>query len=198
MNIKRAFFVSTAVRIRAGLYRSDKGVTFVELLLVVALAGVVAAAAYPVISSTMEYYETESAMQLVLSNIRESRQDALDGRRAFKLIFSAPGSIVIRRQNDNFKFVIDRRLSLSENVKFERPSGIPSINIISNRKDIDFGGKKNFRFMADGSAVDNKGQIISGVVYISHSARPDECRAVTVFGGTGLTRAWTYEGGKWE
>ena len=192
------FPVKSSARVSAGFYRSDKGVTFVELLLVVALAAVVAAAAYPVISSTTEYYETESAMQLVLSSIRESRQEAVDGRRAFKLVFSAPGSIVIRRQNDNFSFVLDRRLSLPENVVFERPSGIPAISIISNRKDIDFGGKKNFRFLADGSAVNNKGQIISGVVYISHSARPDECRAVSVFGGTGLTRAWTYEGGQWE
>lgn len=198
MNIKRAFPIRTAARIRAGLHRSDKGVTFVELLLVVALAGVVAAAAYPVINSTMEFNETESAMQLVLSSIRESRQDAVDNRRALRMTFSTPGSIVIRRQNDNFRWVLDRRLSLPANVLFDRPSGIPSIPIISNRKDIDFGGKKTFRFLADGSAVNNQGQIISGMVYISHSARPDECRAVSVFGGTGLTRAWTYEDGQWE
>ena len=185
-------------RIRGGLRRSDKGVTFVELLLVVALAGVVAAAAYPVISSSMEYNETESAMQLVLSSVRQSRQDAVDNRRAFRLRFNLPGEIVVRRQNANFKWRLDRRLPLPEKVTFKRPSGIPRITIIPNSKDIDFGGKKTFRFLADGSAVNNNGQIISGVLYMSHSDRPNECRAVSVFGGTGLTRSWTYEGGQWE
>jgi prepilin-type N-terminal cleavage/methylation domain-containing protein len=185
-------------RIRGGSGWPEKGFTVVELLLVVALAGVVAAAAYPVISTTMEYYDTNSAVQLVLTNLRESRQDAVDNRRAFRLRFNLPGEIVVRRQNSNFRWILDRRLPLPENVTFNRPSGIPRITIIPNSKDIDFGGKKTFRFMADGSAVNNNGQIISGIVYISHSSRPEECSAVSVFGGTGLTRSWKYEEGKWN
>ena len=182
-------------RVRCG---RDKGVTFVELLIVVALVGVVAAAAYPVITTTMEYYETESAMQLVLSNVRESRQDAVDNRREWRLRFRLPDEIIVRRQDDSFRWVTDRRLQLPANVAFDRPSGIPSISIISNSKDIDFGGKKTFRFLADGSAVNNSGEVVSGVVYISHSSNPEECRAVSVFGGTGLTRGWKYEDGTWK
>jgi len=178
--------------------RAETGFTIVDLLLIVALVGIVSAAAYPVITSTLDYYRTESALQLVLANVREARQSAIDERRSYRITFSYPGSFAVWKQDDAFAWVQERQIFLPFGISFHLPSGIPRISIIDNSADIDFNGGNTCRFRADGSVVNSSGRIVSGIVYISNSAETGQCRAVSVFGGTGLTRAWVYENGQWN
>jgi len=198
MKIEKAF-----VELRIGGQKkipsgSSSGFSFIEILIVVAMAGVIAAAAYPVITSTMNHYESESAFELVLSTMRTARQSAIDKRRAYRLTFTAPGSIAVWRQDSGFAWERDRQLNMTENVSFSLPSGVPRIPMIPHSSDIDFGGDDTFMFRADGSAVSTTGRVISGVVYLSRNNDANSCWAVSVFGGTGLARAWTYEEGQWN
>jgi len=198
MNSKKGFDCSMICPFGRTSGRISRGFSFVELLLVVALVGVVAAAAYPVITSTMDHYASEAAFELLLSTVRNARQSAIDNRRAYRLTFTAPGSIAVWRQDSGFAWERDRQLNMTENVSFSLPSGIPGIPMIPHSSDIDFGGDNTFLFRGDGSAISTSGQVVSGVVYLSRNDGSGSCWAVSIFGGTGMARGWTYEGEQWN
>ena len=52
-------------------------------------------------------------------------------------------------------------------------------------------------FTSDGSLIDSAGDIVNGTIFVAMPNQVDTARAVTIFGVTGLTRAWKWRGRKW-
>ena len=61
-----------------------------------------------------------------------------------------------------------------------------------NSDAVDFGGFDPL-FIADGAMVDTAGATLSGTVFLAIHDQPGSVRAVTVFGGTGQVRGYTYD-----
>jgi hypothetical protein len=60
-----------------------------------------------------------------------------------------------------------------------------------------FGGAAPVMFSGDGSLVDANGDVVNGSIFVGLPQQADSARAVTVFGATGMTRAWKWRGSKW-
>ena len=53
-------------------------------------------------------------------------------------------------------------------------------------------------FTSEGSFVDSSGDVLNGTMYLGHAGQdPTSARAITIFGATGLVRAWRWDGRNW-
>ena len=62
---------------------------------------------------------------------------------------------------------------------------------------VDLGGATTAFFVADGMLVDAAGTPVSGTVFLGVPDQPTTARAVTVFGGTGRVRGYSWSGTAW-
>jgi hypothetical protein len=62
---------------------------------------------------------------------------------------------------------------------------------------IKFTGTGPWMFTSDGSFIDSNGDVSNGTVFLGVPNQPFTARAVTVFGVTGLMRAWKWRGSTW-
>jgi hypothetical protein len=60
-----------------------------------------------------------------------------------------------------------------------------------------FTGTEPVMFTSDGSLLDSNGDITNGSIFVGFAGQKETARAVTIFGVTGLTRAWKWRGTKW-
>jgi len=80
-------------------------------------------------------------------------------------------------------------------VKFDSVEDTP--DHFGAEAETDFSGTAPHMFTSDGSLIDSNGDISNGTIFIVMPSQVDTARAVTVFGVTGLTRAWKWRGRKW-
>ncbi len=76
--------------------RSSAGFTTVELLIVVAVAGVLAGVSVPPVTSAMQRYALNSASQTVAAEIRLARFRAVSTNRTVRVRFNCPGPAQLR------------------------------------------------------------------------------------------------------
>ena len=60
-----------------------------------------------------------------------------------------------------------------------------------------FGSETPYYFIVDGMLVDSSGAALSGTVFLGLQNKPLSARAVTVFGGTGQVRGYSWNGTSW-
>ncbi len=68
--------------------RADRGFTMVEALIVVAIIMVMAAAAFPLVQSTLAYFELQGAVQSVSGSIQSTRYRAIADGYPYRIAFS--------------------------------------------------------------------------------------------------------------
>jgi hypothetical protein len=60
-----------------------------------------------------------------------------------------------------------------------------------------FTGTAPVMFTSDGSLIDSAGDVSNGTILLGNTGQETSARAITVFGATGLVRAWKWRGSKW-
>ena len=73
------------------MHRTDAGFTAVELLIVVAIAGIVAGVSVPSLTGAMRRYALNGARQTVAAEIRLARFTAVSTSRTMRVRFNCPG-----------------------------------------------------------------------------------------------------------
>ena len=76
--------------------QTDAGFTAVEIMMVVAIAGIVAAVSVPSISGAMQQYALNGAREIVAAEIRLARFTAVSTNRTVRVRFDCPGSDQLR------------------------------------------------------------------------------------------------------
>ena len=82
---------STIAQLGVGMHRTDAGFTAVELLIVVAIAGIVAGVSVPSLTGAMRRYALNGARQTVAAEIRLARFTAVSTSRTMRVRFNCPG-----------------------------------------------------------------------------------------------------------
>jgi len=179
-----------------------KGFSLVELLILSSALLVLASVAIPTINETMQYYRTETALQMVIGQIRQARQASVDKRTAHMVVFNLSGSVrTLQRQDFGWQEISD--IPLPEKTAFHIPDGAPASGEytpdgMGGYSPVYFRSGNSILFRPDGTAVDAYGQVVSGIVYIAEPGKPETARAITVFGSTGRIRSWKFEDGIWK
>ena len=132
-----------------------------------------------------------------------ARDRAISERRNIQLSFVSPNRIQLIRQEVNSAGVTTGTTTVSDTYLengevFVKFTGIPDTpDAFGNTSAVTFGGTAPFMFTSDGTLIDSNGDPINGTVLLGTPNLPDTQRAVTIFGVSGLTRAWKWRGGQW-
>lgn len=190
------------IEYRGPTRRGRGGFSVIELIIVVAVVAVGAALAIPTITDTVEYYDAESALQTVVSQLRLGRQQAVDLRRVTRVTFSAPATVTTERlEAGDWRQVVS--IDLPRSFEFRIEAGLPlglddTPDRLGADSAVDFAGEHGVYFRPDATATNSLGQIAGGIVYLAKPGRLDTARAVTLFGSTARIRPWHFSNGVWQ
>lgn len=195
--------------------RSARGFTLLEILFVVAITIVVAAAAVPVTDRMVKWARADSSVEFTMRQIAAARDRAIAERRNIRLDFDTTNNTIqIWRQEINGAgaatgwtpllvrpgTTTSSPLPLENGQKFVNFSGVPDTPDSFGEgggSATAFGGTSPFMFTSDGTLIDNNGDVVNGTVFTGMPGQPHSARAVTIFGVSGLMKTWKWREGQW-
>jgi prepilin-type N-terminal cleavage/methylation domain-containing protein len=193
--------------------KHQRGFTLLETLVAVGIIFTVAGILVVKSFGSMESYKANSAMDVVVSQLRVARQLAISQRRTVfvwvdtTFTGAAPGSQHINYQIQPAPASAEVagplvRVSLPGQTQFLLPVGVPDTPMgfgtcsgnavcIGNVN----GGPPIMQFNSTGTFTDSTGlSPLNGTIFVSMVGQPLTTRAVTIMGGTGRVRPYTYLG----
>ena len=182
----------------------EAGFSLVELLMVVAVGGTLAGISVMGFAQAATSIRGDNGMVQVMSQLRLARDLAINQRRTMEVEFLAPNEIRITRQEIPNGTTLQNQFFLEGTVQFVQFSGVPDTpDGFGAGDEIDFDGANDFGFLGDGMLVDLSnpavaGTPVSGTVFLGIPNQPASARAVTVFGGTGRVRGYTWIANEWR
>lgn len=199
------------------------GYSAAELLIVVAIIGIMSAVALPYVFSYRSRYKSEEQSIKIMDLMREASQTALNQRRTIRFeIDNTDSSILIIDESTDPEDTLVKKIPIEPAGVLRmdvNPTGIirpnpPNYNPASFAVD-SVGHRAGsspvightvwaIRFRSDGSVV-NVGNIpISATLFVfppvggmsEAAADNKQIRAITMYGGSGAIRYWKYDGTK--
>ena len=172
---------------------NPRGFTLVETLMVVAIGVILLAVTTVSVDHVVETTRGDSALYLVMSQLRQAHDLAINRRRSVQVEFIAPNQIRLTRFEIPSGTTLINDVFMEGHVQFLQFNGVPDTpDGFGNAAAVSFGGD-NPVFIADGMSIDHHGAPLSGTVFLGIPNEPASTRAVTVFGGTGHVRGYTYD-----
>lgn len=182
---------------------SARGFSLMEILVVVGIAGVLAAVAMPVSNQFIKWASADSSAEFTIRAINVARDRAIAERRNIELTFITPNRLRLERQEVDETGTTTGKTILTEVMlengqQFVKFTGVPDTpDAFGAATAITFGGTAPIMFTSDGSLIDSAGDVVNGSVFVGLPNQPMTARAVTIFGVSGLTTAWKWRGDKW-
>ena len=190
--------------------RREQGFSLVELVVVVAVMFIIAAFAIFQSTGTMASYKANAAQDLVFSQLRVARGLAISQRRTVQVwidqSFSGPGG------TQQVKYQVQAAAQTAEvagpivavplpaPVQFLLEPGVPDTPMAFGNVAAVFigntsGGPAIMQFNPTGTFTDNTGTaILNGTVFLGIPGQASTARAITIMGGTGRVRQYTWNG----
>lgn len=193
----------------AGKRRTARGFSLLETLIVIGVMSILASITLIKSFGTMESYRANSAMDIVISQLRVARQLAISQRRYVKVVFNTgttPQSIAYQVQQGvgvnsgtNGQTVT---MILPNQTSFVMESGVPdtpmAFGTCSGASAVCINGVAccpTTYFTPTGGFTDQYGTTVyNGTVFLGVANLPYTARAVTIMGSTGRVRPYTFIG----
>lgn len=191
---------------------AESGFSLLEIVVVLGVVLVVAAAALINIFPSIRGSRANAAMEMVLGEMRRAHERAVDERRIYRVTFVAPqtiqvdvGQVAIIGSTITGSAPIfvpaQPPLTLPGSIQFLVVPGIPTNPLAtpdgfgSGATAIDFdiangGGGTQIYFQPDGRALDGAHRLNDGVVYLAEPNNLFSSRAVSMYGSTGRSKSW--------
>jgi type II secretory pathway pseudopilin PulG len=192
--------------------RTERGFTLLETVVVIGVMMVLMGIAIIQSFGSMESYQVNSAQDVVVSQLRVARQLAITNRRTVQVwIDTSPesdGRYHVKYQvqpapqtNEVAGPIVS--VPMPGTAQFILETGVPDTPMAFGNSAPVFignppvsGGPPIMQFNPTGTFTDNTGtNVIYGTVFIGVPNKMATARAVTIMGGTGRVRAYTYAGG---
>lgn len=193
--------------------REQRGISMIEMLIVVAIAMTIAGMIVVHLTPTLQTFRSNSAASQVTDVFRQAREYAITYRRYVQITFpnytannTTPNNqIAIIVKNSltppyNQADVLLTTVTLSGTVNFQvikgnpdTPDGFGDATAV-NFAGVDAGPLTGMFFQADGTFVNLTGGYINGSVFLGQNNTVSTARAVTVLGTTGRIRAYSING----
>jgi prepilin-type N-terminal cleavage/methylation domain-containing protein len=177
----------------------EHGYSLIEVMIVMALIGIVSAMAVPVSSEFLQQRKADSGIVSAMAAVTAARDRAVAERRNIQLSFVAPRTIRLSRvEVPGGALTPVQDFTLDNGQIFSKFADVPDTPDKFGNADVQsFTGTLPVMFTSDGSLIDANGDVVNGSIFISMPNQVSTARAVTIFGTTGLTKAWKWRGTKW-
>lgn len=184
---------------RTPSWRLHAGYSLVEVMIVVCLAAIVAGMAVPIAGAFLHQRKADSGVVATLTAVTAARDRAVAERRNIQLTFVDPNRIRLSRvEVPGGALTTVQEFTLDNGMHFLKFDGLPDTpDKFGAASATAFSGAAPVMFSSDGSLVDANGDVVNGSIFVGLPQQADSARAVTVFGATGMTRAWKWRGSKW-
>jgi type II secretory pathway pseudopilin PulG len=193
--------------------KQDNGFTLLESVVVLGIMMVMMSFAIFKTTSIMPNYKADAAQDVVVSALRQARQLAITERRDvqvwFDQGFSGPGQVqhinyqVVTILGDQPQPQVSVGLPLGTQFVLEGVPDTPmgfgasaAIYIGSNGAMVG-GGPPIMKFRSTGSFTDSVYSPLNGTIFVGVPNQAFTARAVTIFGGTGRVRPYSWTGSTW-
>jgi prepilin-type N-terminal cleavage/methylation domain-containing protein len=192
---------------RASLFarsRSAQGFSLIELIVVVAMIGVLAAIAIGVTPSIISTAKGQSGAQQLASFLKRHREMAISRRRNIEIAFTAPNLVSSVQRG-----VADpgdppplptplETMYLEGRVEFRLFPAVPDTpDGFGNGTAISLGGANPVMFTSEGGFTDVNGDPINASLYLGIQDQENTANALTIIGTTATVRAWRWDGSRW-
>jgi len=185
--------------------RGQRGYSLIEAVLVVAILMILATASIINIRAALRTSEMDRAYDLTLTQMRQARQSAIAERRIYRLAFTSPRFLDVKRVEKTGPPTQIGQFTLPGLIVFQPEPGVPTDPAKTPDQwgtgslGIDFNGAGLIYFQPDGSARDEGGRVNGGVIYLARPGDLPRSRAITLFGTTGRIKGWrlTRRGSGW-
>ena len=183
--------------------RNESGFSLLEILVVVAIMGTLAAMAIMVSPSFTNNARADSGMSQVMDALRLARETAVSQRRNVLVDNVGLTAIRTRRQDIGANGVVTgvtvlNVVELENRMRFRLEPGVPDTpDGFGNGAAVAFGASPTRMFTSEGTFVDQQGDPLNGTFFVSAPGDPLSVRAITIFGPTALIRAWRWNGRDW-
>ena len=183
--------------------RDQSGFTLLEVLVVVGLLGVLAAMAMMVSPVYSRHARAEAGIAQALDALRLARETAISQRRNVRVTFIGLTAIQTVREDIGANGVVTgttvlRTVELENRMQLRLQPGVPDTpDLFGAGAAVAFGASPTRMFTSEGTFVDQQGDPLNGTVFLSIEGDRLSPRAITVFGPTGLVRAWRWNGREW-
>jgi type II secretory pathway pseudopilin PulG len=189
--------------------RDELGFSLLETVVVIGIMAVLTGMAVVQSFGSMESYQVNSAMDVVVSQLRVARQLAISERRVVQVwIDSTPES----DGRYHVKYQVQKASGTTEAngpivsvptpgaTQFILESGVPDTPMAFGNSAAVYiggvaGGPPIMQFNPEGSFTNNNLSLLNGTVFVGLPGRIATARAVTIMGGSGRVRAYNYENG---
>jgi prepilin-type N-terminal cleavage/methylation domain-containing protein len=188
--------VPAAPRRRPG-YIVETGFSLVELMMVAAIGSILLAITTVSIGYILDSTRGDAALAGVTSQLRRARDLAINRRRTIQVDFVAPNEVRTTQLDIPSGTTLINQFFLEGSVQFVQFAIVPDTpDGFGASSAIDFGNETPY-FVVDGMLVDGAGAPLSGTVFMGLQDVPSSARAVSVFGGTGHVRGYSWNGTAW-
>ena len=188
--------------------RSEAGFTLLEVMVVVALIGTIAAMAIMVSPAFTKKAKADAGISQAMDTLRLARETAISQRRNVRVQFIGLTAIRSVREDIGAGGVITgtttiRTVELENNMEFRVVSGLPntpdgfSLTYASLNGAVAFGSSPTRMFTSEGNFVNQQGDFLNGTLFLAIPSDRNSARAITIFGPTALIRAWRWNGKEW-
>jgi prepilin-type N-terminal cleavage/methylation domain-containing protein len=181
---------------------TERGYTLIEIMLVVAIMGTLAAMAALISPGFIRQQKAEGAVLQALEVLRNARETAISQRRNVQIVFSGNDIIQIVRENIPNGTTVLRTVELENRLRFLRVPGVPdtpdgfATGPPAQTGAVAFGTLATRAFTSEGTLVDANGDPLNGTLFLAIPNQPNSARAITIFGTTALLRSWRWDGGR--
>jgi Tfp pilus assembly protein FimT len=178
---------------------SEKGFTVLEMMLVCLMIGIAVGTAVMAATNIMPAVHADSALDLVVAQLRQVRLDAIDQRRDFVVTFTGTNEITVVRDELNGTQTSIATYFLSNGVTYTVMPAVPDTpDAFGNRSAVDLAGGNSVTFVSNGTALSSSGQLLDGTVFMGIPGNTPTARAVTVMGATSRIQGYRYNGSAWH
>jgi Tfp pilus assembly protein FimT len=177
---------------------AQNGYTMVEVCIMAAIMVVTAGFAFLGVEGILKRVEGDSALNLVVSQLRRGRELAIAQRRNIELRFLGSNQIELLRLDIPNGSTALSTVSLENGVEFQLFHEVPDTpDHFGNATSINFGESETLTFLSDGTLVNAQGDPINGSIFFGLADHPETARAVTIIGATGRVRGYRWTGEEW-
>jgi Tfp pilus assembly protein FimT len=185
-------------------WRSEKGFTTIEMAVCCLIIGIATGIAIINTTHIFPTLRADSSLELVVAQLRQAREQAMDERRNFVVTFEGTNEITVYRvelpignQTPTQTLIAD--VFLGQGMVYTVLPGVPDTpDQFGDVPAVNLAGGNTVTFLSDGTVLSSTGQPWNGSIIMGIPGQIDTARAITVMSATGQIQGYRFNGSAWN